>query len=62
MILTDDNISQSKNIETSESISIPTNIGLLIEKYYFAITIKPLVFKINMIEYTKTNKYFLQII
>ena len=35
MILTDGNISQSKIIETSQFVFKPTNIGLLIEKYYF---------------------------
>ena len=35
MILTDDYISQSKIVETSQFIFKPTNIGLLIEKCYF---------------------------
>ena len=35
IILTDNNISQSKIVETSQFVFKPTNIGLLIEKYYF---------------------------
>ena len=35
MILTNGNISSSKIVETSQSVSKLTNIGLLIEKYYF---------------------------
>ena len=40
MILTDDNISQSKIIETSQCVFKSTNIGLLIEKYYLRTTLK----------------------
>ena len=35
MILTDGNIFQSKIVEASQFVFKPTNIGLLIEKYYF---------------------------
>ena len=34
-MMTDDNISQSKIVETSQFVFKPTNIDLLIEKYYF---------------------------
>ena len=61
MISTNDNISLSKIIEISQFVFKPTNIGLLIEKYNFSNN-RPLVLKNNAIEYTKTNKYFHQII
>ena len=60
MILTGGNISQSKIIETFQFVFKSIDIGLLIEKYYFCNNNQT--FKNNMIEYTKTNKYFHQII
>ena len=35
MILTDSNISQRKIVETPQFVFKPTNIDLIIEKYYF---------------------------
>ena len=58
MTLTYDNISQSKIAETTQFVFKPTNIGLLIEKYYFAIIIGPQFFWNNKTEHTKTYKYF----
>ena len=58
MILTDGNISQSKIVETSKFVFEPTNIGLFIEKYYFC-NRNP---TFSLVKYTKTNKYFHQII
>ena len=61
MILTDNNISQSKVAKTpSKFVFKLTNIGLLIEKYFFCNNNQT--FKNNTIEYAKTNKYFHQII
>ena len=61
MILTDNNISQSKVAKPpSKFVFKLTNIGLLIEKYFFCNNNQT--FKNNTTEYAKTNKYFHQII
>ena len=59
MTLTEGYISRIKILETSQFIFLPTNIDLLIKKYYFCNNNQSL--KNNTIRYTKTNKYFPQI-
>ena len=49
-------------METSQFVFKTTNISLLFEKYYFCPNNQTLSQKYNTIEYTKTNKYFHQII
>ena len=61
VILTDDNISQSKIVETSQFVFKPINIGLLIDKYYFFKSLRITRPKPTRI-FIKINKYFHQII
>ena len=49
MILTDGNISQSKIVETTQFVSKPTNIGLLIAIYNFYNNQNPKFLKIKRV-------------